>query len=308
MSSRRTPLHSFMLYGIVLFWCFIVLFPFYWLVTTSVKTQIAVSRGPKYFPSIEFPFITTTGVDGEAEPLRLPGDFTPTMQHWTDLFTRDRDEVVRHFRNSLIAASGSMVLSVVIGSMAGYGLSRFEYHWNRLGWRNDNIAFWVVSNRFLPPALFVVPFLLLYSTLGLVDTHIGLIIAYTMFNIPFAVWIMRDFFNGLPVELEESAMIDGATRLTAFVRIVLPLSAPGLVAVAIFSFVFSWNEYLYALMLTNYNAITMPVLIAGQNNTRGIQWWFISALTLTAVAPVVLIGLALQRYITRGLVAGAVKG
>ncbi|MCA9896278.1 MAG: carbohydrate ABC transporter permease, partial [Anaerolineae bacterium] len=108
--------------------------------------------------------------------------------------------------------------------------------------------------------------------------------------------------------LEESAMIDGASRVTAFLRIVLPLSAPGLVAVAIFSFVFSWNEYLYALMLTNFEAITMPVLIAGQNNTRGIQWWFISALTLTAVAPVVVIGLLLERYITRGLVAGAIKG
>ena len=100
--------------------------------------------------------------------------------------------------------------------MAGYGLSRFRYHWTRLGWRNDNIAFWIISQRFLPPALFVVPFLLIYSALDLIDTHIGLIIAYTMFNIPFAVWIMRDFFNGLPMDLEESALVDGATRWQAF--------------------------------------------------------------------------------------------
>jgi len=135
-----------------------------------------------------------------------------------------------------------------------------------------------------------------------------LIIVYTMFNIPFAVWIMRDFFNTLPSDLEESALVDGATRWQAFLRIVLPLSTPGLVSVAIFSFVFSWNEFLYALMLTNFQAITMPVLIAGQNNTRGIQWWYISALTLTAVAPVVIVGLLLERFITRGLVAGAIKG
>jgi len=308
VNRKRSRKQSFFIYAFVLFWCFIVLFPFYWLITTSIKTQIAVSRGPKYVPRIELPFITVTGEDGEAGPLVLPGDFTPTMQHWNDLLTRDRDELVRHFRNSLIAASGSTIFAVIVGSMAGYGLSRFQYDWRRLGWKNDNIAFWIVSNRFLPPALFVVPYLLLYSALGLVDKHSGLIIAYTVFNIPFAVWIMRDFFNGLPVELEESALIDGATRFTAFIRIVLPLSAPGLVAVAIFSFVFSWNEYLYALMLTNFEAITMPVLIAGQNNTRGIQWWFISALTLTAVAPVVIIGLALQRFITRGLVAGAIKG
>ena len=308
MRRKRTLWQSIVLYGIVIFWCFIVLFPFYWLVTTSIKTQIAVSRGPRYFPRIELPFVTVTDEQGEPAPLTLPGDFTPTLQHWNDLFTRDRDEVTRHFRNSLIAAVGSTTLAVIIGSMAGYGLSRFRYYWSALGWNNDSIAFWIISNRFLPPALFVVPFLLLYSTLGLVDKHLGLIIAYTMFNVPFAVWIMRDFFNALPVELEESAMVDGATRFTAFIRIVLPLSTPGLVAVAIFSFVFSWNEYLYALMLTNFEALTMPVLIAGQNNTRGIQWWFISALALTAVAPVIIIGLLLERYITRGLVAGALKG
>jgi multiple sugar transport system permease protein len=235
-------------------------------------------------------------------------DYTPTGDHWLYLFDEQLETFARHFRNSLIAATGSTILSVTIGAMGGYGLARYSYYWRGLGWRNDNIAFWVISQRFLPPALFVVPFLLLYSRLDLVDTHFGLILAYTMFNIPFAVWIMRDFFMSLPTDLEESAMVDGATPWQAFIRIVLPLSAPGLVSVAIFSFVFSWNEYLYALMLTNFEAITLPVLIAGQNNTRGIQWWFISALTLAAVTPVILIGLFLERYITRGLTAGAVKG
>ncbi len=285
--KRRKWWQSLALYTVVIFWCFIVLFPFYWLFTTSLKTQLAVARGPKYIPF---------------------GDFQPTLDHWRYLFGEQGETTFRHFRNSLIAASGSMALSVMIGSMAGYGLSRFSYHWKRLGWKNDNIAFWIISQRFLPPALFVVPFLMLYSAVGLVDSYFGLIIAYTMFNIPFAVWIMRDFFNNLPADLEESALVDGANRWQAFMRIVLPLSAPGVVSVAIFSFVFSWNEYLYALMLTNFNAITMPVLIVAQNNTRGVQWWFISALTLTAVVPVILIGLFLERYITRGLIAGALKG
>jgi multiple sugar transport system permease protein len=275
------------IYFLVVFWSFIVLFPFYWLFTTSLKQPLHVSRGPKYIPYV---------------------DFEPTMEHWQYLFDQQGDTTFRHFRNSLIAASGSMVLSVIVGSMAGYGLARFDYHWKFLGWRNDNIAFWIVSQRFLPPALFVVPFLMIYTAFDLVDTHLGLIIAYTMFNVPFAVWIMRDFFNNLPSDLEDSALVDGANRWQAFTRIVLPISVPGLVSVAIFSFVFSWNEFLYALMLTNFEAITMPVLIAGQNNTRGIQWWFISALTLTAVVPVILIGLLLERYITKGLVAGAVKG
>jgi multiple sugar transport system permease protein len=285
--TRRPIWQTVLLYAVVLFWCFIVLFPFYWLGTTSFKRQLDAIRLPKYVPYY---------------------DFEPTTEHWDYLINVQGDVTWRHFRNSLIAASGGTGFAVLVGAMAGYGLSRFRYRWPVLNWNNDNIAFWVISQRFLPPALFVVPFLIAYTNLDLIDTHIGLIVAYTMFNIPFAVWIMRDFFNGLPADLEDSARVDGATRWTAFVRIVLPLSAPGLVSVAIFSFVFSWNEYLYALMLTNFEAITMPIFIAGQNTQRGVEWWYISALAITAVLPVVLIGLLLQRFITRGLVAGALKG
>ena len=285
--KRQTWTRKLFLYAIVIFWCVICLFPFYWLFTTSLKKPLHVSRGPRYIPYV---------------------DYEPTGEHWQYLFDEQGETLFRHFRNSLIAASGSTLLAVVIGAMAGYGLARYAYHWRALGWRNDNIAFWIISQRFLPPALFVVPFLMLYARLNLVDTYLGLILAYTMFNTPFAVWIMRDFFENLPQDLEDSALVDGATHWQAFVRIVLPLSAPGLVSVAILSFVFAWNEFLYALMLTNFDAITIPVLIAGQSNTRGIQWWFISALTLAAVTPVILIGLFLERYITRGLTAGALRG
>lgn len=285
--KRQSRLRSVLIYSIVIVWCTISLFPFYWLFTTSVKKPLHVSRGPRYFPFV---------------------DYEPTGEHWQYLFDEQGDTLFRHFRNSLIAALGSTALAVVIGAMAGYGLSRYGYHWRALGWRNDNISFWIISQRFLPPALFVVPFLILYSRLNLVDTHLGLILAYTMFNVPFAVWIMRDFFETLPRDLEDSALVDGATHWQAFTRIVLPLSAPGLVSVAVLSFIFSWNEFLYALMLTNFDAITIPVLIAGQSNTRGIQWWFISALTLSAVIPVIIVGLLLERYITRGLTAGALSG
>ena len=285
--KRQTWTRKLFLFAIVVFWCVICLFPFYWLFTTSLKKPLHVSRGPRYIPYV---------------------DYEPTGEHWDYLFDEQGETLFRHFRNSLIAASGSTLLAVVIGAMAGYGLARYAYHWRALGWRNDNIAFWIISQRFLPPALFVVPFLMLYARLNLVDTYLGLILAYTMFNVPFAVWIMRDFFENLPQDLEDSALVDGATHWQAFVRIVLPLSAPGLVSVAILSFVFAWNEFLYALMLTNFDAITIPVLIAGQSNTRGIQWWFISALTLAAVTPVILMGLFLERYITRGLTAGALRG
>ncbi len=286
-------------YAIAIFWAFICLFPLYWLFTTSFKSPLAVSRVPTYFPYL--------GATEDMPPIINGSFFKPTLDHWNFLFDEQQEQTLRHLRNSVIAAVFSTIAATIIGAMAGYGLSRFRYYWARLGWRNDNIAFWIISQRFLPPATIVVPFILFYGAFGMIDTHFGLILAYTSFNLPFAVWIMRDFFNALPIDLEESARVDGATRWQAFARIVVPLSTPGLVTVALFSFVFSWNEYLFSLMLTNFNALTMPVYIAGQNNTRGVEWWYIAALTMVMVAPVMFIGLFLQRYITRGLVAGALK-
>lgn len=287
MKARRGCLGSIGLYGTLLLWTFIVVFPFYWLFSTSFKKPLDVNRVPRYVPFV---------------------DFQPTGANWDFLLNDQREQTFRHLRNSLIAASGATVFTTIIGAMAGYGLSRFKYYWARLGWRNENIAYWILSQRFLPPAVLIIPFLIMYSRLDLTDTHFGLIFAYTAFNLPFTVWIMRDFFNNLPIEMEESARVDGATRLQTFLRIVLPLSGPGLITTALFTFIFSWNEYLFALMLTNINAITMPVYIAAQNSTRGTEWWYVGALAILAVAPVILLGVFLTRYITRGLTAGAIRG
>lgn len=286
MKKRSVP-GTIFLYSVLILWAFICLFPFYWMITTSLKRPLDVNRVPRYIPFV---------------------DYAPTGEHWKFLLVDEQSKTLRYFRNSVIAGLFSCAASVVFGSMAGYGLSRFRYYWTRLGWKNDNIAFWIISQRFLPPAAVVIPFLLFFNFLHLIDTHIGLIIAYTAFNIPFSVWIMRDFFNSLPIDLEESARVDGATRWQTFIRIVIPLATPGLVTVALFSFIFAWNEYLFALMLTNFEAITMPVYLAGMKSTKGIEWWYMSALTLIMVTPVMLIGLFLQRYIVRGLAAGAVKG
>jgi len=289
MLHKRTLPGSITLYAFLILWAFICLFPFYWLRTTSFKQPLFVNRGPFYVPFV---------------------DFQPTTQWWDEIvFAKGTSDATwRHLRNSVIAAVFSTIATTIIGCMAGYGLSRFRYYWARLGWRNDNIAFWIISQRFLPPATVVIPFILFYDALSLIDTHIGLIIAYTSFNLPFAVWIMRDFFNSLPIDLEESARVDGATRWQTFLRIVLPLSTPGIVTVALFAFVFAWNEYLFSLMLTNFEALTMPVFLAGQTTARGVQWWYIAVLTIVMVLPVMFLGLFFQRYITRGLVAGALKG
>jgi multiple sugar transport system permease protein len=273
--KRRSIPSTIVLYTMLIVWAIICLFPFYWLAITSFKRPLDVTRVPRYLPFV---------------------DFKPIIDNWEYLLVEQQDTTLRHLRNSVIAAVFSCVASVIIGTMAGYGLSRFKYYWGRLGWRNDNIAFWIISQRFLPPAVLVIPFLIFYNTFGLIDSHLGLIIAYTAFNLPFTVWIMRDFFDNIPIELEESARVDGATRLQTLLRIVIPISGPGLVTVALFAFIFSWNEYLFS------------VYLAGQNNTRGVEWWYIAALTLVMVLPIVLLGLFLQRYITRGLIAGALKG
>jgi multiple sugar transport system permease protein len=255
---------------------------------TSFKLPIAVFQGPKYFPWI---------------------DFTPTLDAWKFLLTGPTSAAVyRSWSNSAILATTSAVIAVLIGGMAGYGLARFRYFWPGLKWHNKDIAFWIISQRMLPPVVIILPYMIMYRILGLIDTHFGMILAYTIFSLPFAVWILRDFFEGLPVEIEESALIDGASRFQAFRSIVLPISTPGFIATFLFCLVFTWNDYLFALMLTFSKASTLPMFIAGEGTqSYGPQWWYLSALSLLSIAPMILITLLVERYITRGLVVGAIK-
>jgi multiple sugar transport system permease protein len=158
-----------------------------------------------------------------------------------------------------------------------------------LKWRNPYISFWIISQRMLPPVV-VLPFLIMYRFVGLVDTWLGMILAYTIFNLPFPVWMLRVFFASLPLDLEESALIEGASRLKAFRLIVLPLAVPGLVATFLFCMMFAWNDYLFALMLTFSRASTLPMYIAGEGTqSYGPQWWYLSALSLMAVVPMAVV-------------------
>jgi multiple sugar transport system permease protein len=286
--SQSRRIRMTITYVLLILWTIICLFPIYWLVITSVKLPIAVFQGPKYFPWL---------------------DFQPTLNAWKFLLSGPTSRaVMRAWTNSAILAIGSAFFAVTIGALAGYGLTRFRYRVPGIGWRNDNMAFWIISQRMLPAVVIILPFVIMYRAVGLIDTRQGMILAYTVFNIPFAVWILRDFFAGLPIDLEESAYIDGATRLQTFQKIVLPLSAPGLVATFLFCMMFSWNDYLFALMLTFSRSSTLPMYIAGEGTqSYGPQWWYLSALSLMAVAPMILVALVVERYITRGLVVGAIK-
>ena len=239
------------------------------------------------------------------KPTLLPFvDFQPGLHAWRFLFVEELSWFLKPFGNSLIVATVTAFLSVFIGSIAGYALAR--YNFRNL---NDKIVLGFMAQRLFPGALFILAFLVMFRELGLLDTRLALIIVYTGGSIPFVVWVMRDFFAGIPVEIEEAALIDGANRLIVVLRIAMPLAIPGLVAVFVLSFIGAWNEYLVALTLSFTNAVTIPLFIQQQVSQTGLtEWWNMSAIALVSLIPIFIITAVLEKYISGGLTFGALKG
>ena len=280
---RNSPLKNFVLWIIILIasaWCF---FPFYWAIITSFKERTVILTKPSLIPWVQF---------------------TPSLFNWQNEFSTRWPEISSALANSLIISIGAAVLAVTLGTMAGYGLARFRFR----RWKNRDMTVWFLSQRFLPPMVTVIPFFILMKTLGLLDSQLALILANATFTMPFAVLTLRDVFRELPIELEESAFVDGASHLQVFWHIVLPLAAPAITAAAIICFAFAWNEFLFALILTYQNAVPITVIIAGVEHTQGIQFQAVATRLLLAILPPALLALAAQRYIVRGLTFGAVKG
>ncbi len=291
-SRTKRILSHVLIYGALMFWAFVCLFPIYWTVTTSFKSAIDVTQGH----------------------LVLWLDFQPDWKGWRSLglspdtilrLSTARSEFVSRFANSIITSVGASVLALVLGSLAAYGLSRFRY---RFAWmRNDDILFFFMSQLILPPVVLALPFLVLYKALSLLDTRFGLILLYTLTVLPIVIWIMRDQFNSIPIELDEAAFVDGLSTWGAFLRIVLPLAVPGMAAAFILSLVLCWNEYFFAALLTSTDAKTLPVMVASQTGSQGINWWSMAALSTAAITPLVIVGIFLERYIVSGLTTGAGK-
>jgi multiple sugar transport system permease protein len=277
-------------YGALILWAFICLFPIYWTVSTSFKTAPDVMRGA-LLPWVDF------------EPARLGWRSLGLSADTIGRTSTVRDEFLKRFANSVVSSVGASFLAVWIGSLAAYGLSRFSYRFGP--WRNKDIAFFFLSQLILPPVVLAMPFLVLYKELALLDTRIGLILLYTLMVLPIVIWVMRDQFGAIPIELEEAALVDGLSVWGAFLRIVLPLALPGMVAAFILSLVLCWNEYFFAALLTSTDAKTLPVMVASQTGSQGINWWSMAALSTAAIAPLVLVGIFLERYIIRGMTAGA---
>lgn len=283
--KRRINPSNLLVYALLILWCLVVYFPVYWTVITSFKLPKDISNNVTYIPWV---------------------DFQPTLDAWNEiLFGREQEVTFRYFTNGAIVSIGAAAFAVVLGAMAGYGLSRFQYRFG--SWRNNEIAFWFISQRIMPPVAIVLAFLIMYRVVGLLDSIVGLLIAYLSFNLPLAIWILRDYFANVPKELEESALIDGASRLRAFWSIALPLAMPGVVTAFILCFIFTWNEYLFALILTFENSATVPLLLAAQVTGTGVQWWRMSVLALMGIVPSIVCALLLERYIRTGLFAGGIK-
>jgi len=222
----------------------------------------------------------------ESEAFRMP----PKLFFWPT------------FGNSLIVSVATTLISLLLGVPAAYALSRAGVQ------ADKGIALWILTTRMAPPIAFAIPFFLTYRYLGLIDTLVGLIIIYLTFNLSLVIWMMRTFFDGLPRSLEEAAEIDGAGPWGAFLRIALPLAGPGLVTTAIFCFLFAWNDFFFALVLTRSRAQMAPVAIVNFMNYEGWEWGKIAAGGCMIMLPVVAFSLLVRRYLIRGLTAGALKG
>lgn len=265
------------------FWHFIGLlivfmssvFPFYWMVTTSLKTQ--------------------------AEALAVPPVwvFSLTLSHYTDALFQH--QVGASLINSLIVASSTTVLAIVLGTPAAYALARFEFRGKKDLW------FWFISNRMVSPVVLAVPIFLIATQLDLIDTHIVLMLLYLTFSLPIVVWICTDQFRNIPIELDEAARLDGASPWRIFWRINLPLAMPGIVVSAIFAFIFSWNDLLYALVLTRSDAVTSPVAATSYMSGYELPWGEIMATGTLIVLPMVVFALLVSGRLVQGLTMGAVK-
>ncbi|VAW20661.1 ABC transporter, permease protein 2 (cluster 1, maltose/g3p/polyamine/iron) [hydrothermal vent metagenome] len=269
----------------IVLWSAFVVAPFLWALTTSFKTANGVTGGATYIPFV---------------------DYKPSLAAWTGLFGSGSGsiDVAGPFANSLVVTISASIISLILGTLAAYGLSRFSYKAGPVG--NADLTFFFISQRIMPPVVLAIPFFLMLGFLGLLDTVFGLVIVYIALLLPIAVWVMVDFFNQIPRELDETAMIDGCNPIETFWRIILPNSKPGLVVAGIFCLVFGWNDFFFAFTLTFTKTQLLPVAIVSLNSSV-TPWWSLSAAALISVAPLIVVAFLVERYLDKGTIAGAGK-
>ena len=330
--EHQAPAAKVVTYALLFIWSLVVLVPLYWVLITAFKNEGDVNNGPFYIPFVDFqpkldawrfmlienntlgPYINSVVVSlGSTFLAILIGSLAAYAL--VRIRFRVKLAMVGVF---LLLLIGVIVASVTLGVpwqvAAAAAVALFVIALFTVGRRaktalgNSDVEFWIISNRIMPPIVAVLPIYVMFQQLKLLDTQFALIATYTAVNLPIVVWLTRDFFAGIPLDLEESAEIDGASKFRMFFTIALPLVRSGLVATFLLVLILACNEFLLALFLTNADAQTMPVLVSAQNTTRGPQWWNMSVLIVVMIAPVVVIAAVLQKHIARGLLVGAVKG
>ncbi|MCC8979191.1 carbohydrate ABC transporter permease [Bradyrhizobium acaciae] len=325
----------------VLAWCLITVFPLYWVVVTAFKTPPGVVGGPTYLPFIDFtptlqPFIDLyQGIRGEffhtflnSTIVGLSAAAIATAIGAMAAYALVRFEFKVRLGAGLVffllALGGYLLFNATLGLtrpqalllafpialIAAVVANRLPLSGPILG--NEDILFWFVSQRMFPPIVTAFALYLLYSEIGrlgfqLIDSFVGLTLCYVAFSLPIVVWLMRDFFEAIPIEVEEAAMVDNVPSWRIFIGIVVPMSMNGLLATFMITLAFVWNEFLFALFLTNSRWQTLPILVAGQNSQRGDEWWAISAAALVAIVPMMIMAGLLSRMMRSGLLLGAIK-
>jgi multiple sugar transport system permease protein len=279
--GKRKPIGAAIVLFVLVLFAVWTLFPVIWAAITSFKEP------GDSFKATFIPF----------------KQFKPTVYAWKDAFVFTGDRTLRSLQNSLVISTFSSAVVLILGAYAGYALARYEFR----KWKNKDIALWILSQRMFPPVAVLIPYFIIMQNLRLLDNILAVVMVHTAMNLPLSVWLMLDFFSDLPADIEEAALIDGCGHMKAFFYIALPIAAPGLVAVYVLSFIFSWNEFLFVTVFGYQKAMTLPVMIAGSLTVRGLEFWKISSLSILAVIPPVILAMLLSRFLVRGLTMGAIK-
>jgi len=267
-----------LLYLLIVLVLIVVAFPVYWLITTSVKTGV--------------------------ETATFPPVYIPSQISWENYIAVFKGENLKFFVNSVIIAMSSTVLTTVMGAMAAYALAKTYLSFQiRRG-----LMLWILITRIFPPITTIIPYYVIIKGLGMSDTHIAVIVTYVSYGLPFVIWLMLGFFQDLPADIERAAIVDGCSMWQRFSQVVLPLTLPGLAVTAIFAFIYAWNEFLYASILTSFAAKTLPVMISTFISDQYLRWGEMSAMGSMMIIPVMIFAMLTQRYLVRGLTFGAVKG
>ena len=293
---------------VVVAYALVTITPLLWIFLTGFKTSAdAVAYPPKVFsqPSLEG-YCNLFNISSRQTPEFMAS--LPPPQGYCAKVARERGMVIAgpsktpgRLLNSLVIGFGSTFLAVFLGTLAAYGLSRFRVP------IKDDLLFFILSTRFMPPIAVAIPIYLMFRQLGLLDSYIGMILLYTAVNVSLAVWLLKGFIDEIPREYEEAALVDGYTRLQAFVKTVLPQATTGIAATAVFCLIFSWNEYAFAVLLTSGNAQTMPPFIPFIIGEGGQDWPAVAAATTLFVIPILVFTVLLRRHLLRGITFGAVR-